>query len=374
MFLFFCFCYTIPLAATSQLLNPAKLAAAFPDSEALQDPDSFFFRILSGISSGFLYTIFFSFCPQLFKAIANFEGNVSSKRTAEDKALTYFWYFMMLTAFTGTALTQMLAEIFINSASLATELKDVLIEVANSIPTQQAPVWMNWIVVRFSYTLPFLYLFQANTFGFNIINWPWCSRLMRGGGPGGPPPYRIFVDSGTAFMCVVAISPVCPLIAPLSFIYFSIILLMLRWLLVFVYRPWYDTGGNKWPALHEIIISSTIFGQVLLTTILGLRNALFPASLIVVSIIPTYLFSRNCKDKFLRSYNDAGLLQTSQLDGWEDGVRLSNIDREEYRRWLVDCHKASYVPVCLADSEAVSTVEPAVVTALQHDEVDHVFA
>ena len=176
IFLFFCFGYTVPLALTSQLLNPAKMAEAFPDWEALQNPDSFFFQVLSGLSSGLLYTLFFSFCPQLFKAIANFEGNVSSKRTAEDKALTYFWFFMMLTAFTGTALTQMVSEIFLNDAGVGEEIRAVLTEVANSIPTQQAPVWMNWLIVRYSYTLPFLFMFQANTFGFGLIRWPWCAR------------------------------------------------------------------------------------------------------------------------------------------------------------------------------------------------------
>lgn len=134
---FFCFFYTIPLALTSQMLNPAKLHQAFPDSKALDNPDSFFFRLMAGISSGLMYTLFFSFCPQLFKAIANFEGNVSSKRTAEDKALKYFWIFMMTTSFTGTMLAQMLAEVFIDNESLGEGLKQVVVGVANSIPTVQ---------------------------------------------------------------------------------------------------------------------------------------------------------------------------------------------------------------------------------------------
>ena len=99
----------MPRRFTSQLLDPAFLAEQFPDIEFLQDPDNFFYQFLSGIASGLLYTLFFSFCPQMFKAIANYEGNVSSIRKAEDKALIYYWYFMLLTAFTGTSLAQMLA-------------------------------------------------------------------------------------------------------------------------------------------------------------------------------------------------------------------------------------------------------------------------
>lgn len=229
---------------------------------------------------------------------------------------------------------------------------------------------MNWLIVKFTYTLPFLYMFQANTFGFNIAQWPWCGRLMRGGGPGGPPPYRIYVDGGTALMCIVAIAPACPLIAPLALAYYAVMLLMLRWLLLFVYRPWYDAGGNKWPALHEIIISATIFGQVLMCAMLLLRQAVLPGVMVGLSIVPTLLFSRSCKDNFLRAYNDSSLLQTSRLDGWDNEMSRTREEREEFRQWLADSHKASYVPICLASKESPWTVEPAVVTATRRDKAD----
>ena len=193
--------------ATAFILDPEELAKRFPDVPFFQNPDTFFYQLFAGVASGFVYTLFFSFCPQIFKAIANYEGNVSSMRRAEDKALSYFWYFMLLTAFTGTSLAQMLYQGFTQGLTLGKELKEVLREVAATIPTQLAPVWINWIsklevffirslpcaflvltvcllfqkVIRFTYTLPFLYFFQANTFGFSIIKWPWCGRLMRGG-------------------------------------------------------------------------------------------------------------------------------------------------------------------------------------------------
>jgi hypothetical protein len=108
---------------TSQLLDPENLAEAFPDVKAFQNTDSFFYTVLAGISSGMLYTLFFSFCPQLFKAIANFEGNVSSIRTAEQKALWYFWLFMLLTAFTGTSLVQMVVQGLVKGTSLGVTSK-----------------------------------------------------------------------------------------------------------------------------------------------------------------------------------------------------------------------------------------------------------
>lgn len=86
-----------------------------------------------------------------------------------------------------------------------------------------------------------------------------------------------------------------------------------------------------------------------------------------ISILPTFIFGQVTKDRFLRCYLDAGLVQTSELDGWDTSKPTSFDDRQEFRRWLVDCHKASYVPICLAGVNNISTVEPAVAVPLDAD-------
>jgi hypothetical protein len=101
-----------------------------------------------------------------------------------------------------------------------------------------------------------------------------------------------------------------------------------------------------------------------------LKKAYGPAALAALSIYPTYLFSHICKDRFLRCYRDAGLLQTSQLDGWDLTKPTSREERDEYRKWLVDCHKASFVPICLAGSDNFLTAEPAVVIPMEQDRED----
>ena len=109
---------------------------------------------------------------------------------------------------------------------------------------------------------------------------------------------------------------------------------------------------------------------MLLTALLLLRRAVAPAILIAIAIIPTLLFSRTARRAFQRAYDDAGLKQTSQLDGWDTLQATSQGQREEYRKWLVDCHKASYVPICLAGSDCPLTVEPSVVTEDDRDDID----
>lgn len=65
---------------------------------------------------------------------------------------------------------------------------------------------------------------------------------------------------------------------------------------------------------------------------------------------------------------DAGLVQLATLDGWDNTTSTSREMREEYRKFLVDSHRAAYVPICLAGANASGlTYEPAVVVPHPND-------
>lgn len=178
-------------------------------------------------------------------------------------------------------------------------------------------------------------------------------------------------------MCITSLAPTAPIIAPFATLYYMIFIPMLRWLHIFVYRPKYDAGGSRFPIYHDIIISSLILGQVLVAACILLKQAIISGFCIFAMVFPTYYFSRLAKEQFERSYNDAGLLQTSQLDGW--GIAKTLDGREKFRRWLVDCHKAAYVPICLSGGEDFLTSQPAVTVPTYRDianleeETDEVF-
>lgn len=183
-----------------------------------------------------------------------------------------------------------------------------------------------------------------------------------GGGPGGPIPYRIYIDSGVVFLCAVALSPVAPLVAPATLSYFLYCTPLWRRNLIFMYRPKFDTGGLRWPFLADIYITSLIVSQILLTAVMAMKKALGPAILVLLSIIPVLVHRRGVRKKYYKSYKDAGLLQTSQLDNWDFSVKTTEEAREQYRKFLVDAHKAAYVPICIAGGKSTSlTAEPAVV-------------
>ncbi|KAG7373736.1 protein of unknown function DUF221-domain containing protein [Nitzschia inconspicua] len=371
---FFCCLYTIPLATIQNLANPDFLATAFPDAPGLHDTSSATYKLFASISGPFsslMLTLFFCFMPQLFKFLAFYDGISSSMEKAERGALLLYWYFMLVTAFPGASLANMFLSWRSAEASAEDSIQQVLSSIAVAIPGQIAPTWMNWIIMRYSFTWTGAYLFQMNSFITRVLNMKWLNRVMRGGGPGPPAPYRIFVDSGVVFMCIASLSPACPLIVPAAMIYFFVVQPILRWLLIFrPFSPFLHStmvGGGKWPQLHQIIISALILGQILMAVTVSLMAAYWEGIFIGCCAIPTYLFHLWTLDQFYRPYHDCALIQTSRLGSWQDCNSVKK--REEYRNWLVDSHKASYVPLCLLGTQKnLLTAETAVVVPKESDE------
>lgn len=180
---FFCCLYTIPLTFIQHLLDPETLIKWFPDAEGLKDPNSQTYQALSRLAGPFsalMYTLFFSFLPQVFKFLAFYDGTSSSMEKAERYALLLYWYFMLVTAFTGTALANLFFT-WINAERTAEEsIRATLNAVAASIPNTLAPTFLNWIIMRYSFTWPGGYLFQMNAFITRALNMKWCNRIMRG--------------------------------------------------------------------------------------------------------------------------------------------------------------------------------------------------
>lgn len=219
-------------------------------------------------------------------------------------------------------------------------------------------------------TLPLQYLLQVNSFLFGFIGWKCCARCVMGGGPGGPIPYRIYIDGGVVFLCVVALAPQSPLVAPVALLYYLVCIPLWRRNCIFMYRPKFDSGGSRWPFISDMLIASLFMGQFLLTLQMVLRDAFGPALIAAFPALPTYLYRNYMIKRFRAAYKDAGLLQTSLLDGWDNTVPTSVEKREEFRKFLVVAHKAAYIPVCIAGGATnILTAEPAVVVPSENDDM-----
>lgn len=249
----------------------------------------------------------------------------------------------MITAFSGQTLANMGLKGLTEGIDLQSDFKSVLTAIAKTIPTVTVVTWLNWIIVRLLIILPTSYLLQMNTFIYHFMGWECCSRCMRGGGPGGPVPYRIYIDSGVVLLCVQALAPVSPLVAPACFCYFLFLQPLLRRNLIFVYRPRFDGGGHLWPFIFNMCISAMVVSEILLSVQMALKQATGPTLVACFSIIPTIIFYIQMNKRYLPAFQDAALCQTSMLDGWYDEGEYTMEKREKFRQFLVDAHKASYV-------------------------------
>ena len=105
----------------------------------------------------------------------------------------------------------------------------------------------------------------------------------------------------------------------------------------------FDGGGFRWPFMFDMCITTLMIGSVLLGVQMALKQAAGPAVGAIFVTVPTFLFRNNMKARFSRAFEDAALLQTSLLDGWDNAHDYSVQKREEFRQFLVDAHKAAYV-------------------------------
>jgi len=60
---------------------------------------------------------------------------------------------MVFTAFTANLLANMTLNAINNGLVIGSQFRDVIITVANQVPTS-AFTWLNWIILRFTITLP----------------------------------------------------------------------------------------------------------------------------------------------------------------------------------------------------------------------------
>ncbi|CAJ1945572.1 unnamed protein product [Cylindrotheca closterium] len=264
-------------------------------------------------------------------------------------AIVYFFYTIPLTAVQDMVSEERLTELYpeINEAQASNPIMANIF--LGLIP---ALIWI---------------LFFA--FLFTWLGWNCCQRAVRGGGAGPPIPYRIYVDSGVVLLCLFGLAPASPLIAPAACLYFLLCLPLLRWTMIFLYKPKFDVGGGRFPFIFDVCVSGMVVGQILLFTMMLLKKATGPALAAIIPFLPTIFYRYKLRRKYLRAFEDAALLQTSLLDGWDNQDDAIDQDREEFRKFLVDCHKAAYVPVCIAsgDARTLITAEPAVVIPMERE-------
>jgi Calcium-dependent channel, 7TM region, putative phosphate len=191
--------YTVPLAFASQLADPEMLHRIFPAAKALEDAYGFqVTQFLCGLITAGIWSSFFALCPIIFKSIAFFGSKATSVAHAEHSALQYYWWFMVLTAFSGQLLATMGIKVSQSGEDISfeNEFQRILREIAGTIPSRISVAWLNWIVFRCTITLPVNYLLQVNSFILAAIGFKCCSRLVRG--------MRVQMSISVSADCIIA--------------------------------------------------------------------------------------------------------------------------------------------------------------------------
>ena len=80
------------------------------------------------------------------------------------------------------------------------------------------------------------------------------------------------------------------------------------------------------------------------------------------------MFRKLTHARYYQAYIDTSLLQTASLDMCNSSKNASLQERQSFRNFLVDAHKAAYIPVCIAGSAtSMLTAEPAVAISTDLD-------
>jgi len=324
---------------------------------------------LVGFIPGITQTLFLSLVPYILRWLSMCGSGATSLQEADGYALQYYWVFNLVIAFTGPALANMIINA-VNTGDGSKYYYKMLTDVADTLPKQTSFVWINVMITRSLISLPVMYLLQFLPLICHIMRLRYFKLLLTGGMNGFEMPYQIHVDSAMAFLCTVSLSFVSPLISVTTTLYFLLAAPLHRWNTIFNYRQKYDYGGSRWPFIFEMYISSMIMGQFLLAISFLFKAAPGPALFAFMPSFFTLLFRQRCRGRYFKSFQDVGALQISRDDGWNEAEPTSIDKREAFRKFLVDTHKAAYVPVCIGGKMVNSlTLEHSSVVPLPYDQI-----
>ena len=130
-------------------------------------------ELLYGVVSASLFMLFFALCPIIFRSIAYFGSNATSAMKAEKWALSAYWWFMALTAFSGSSILNMVLAGIEAETLDDTSVTKVMNEISAELAKGVAPSWIYWIILRTTIVLPANYLLQVKyleSFSLNFQN------------------------------------------------------------------------------------------------------------------------------------------------------------------------------------------------------------
>ncbi|KAG5543701.1 hypothetical protein RHGRI_016456 [Rhododendron griersonianum] len=81
-----------------------------------------------------------------------------------------------------------------------------------------------------------------------------------------------------------------------------------------VYVPKYQSGGQFWPIMHNTTIFSLVLTQVIAIGVFGLKRSTVAAAFTVPQIIFTLLFNEYCRQRFHPVFKDNAAQDLMEMD------------------------------------------------------------
>ena len=293
------------MTAVISLANYQRLVQFFPFlSNVPEKYGDYIQQILPTV----VVTFFLALLPYLLVGLSWFEKLPSNSELDLFVTIRYFYFsvFNLIFVFTiGSSLLVSLIDVVLPSKSTTSSNVTIIQLLGENIP-QGGFFYINYIVLQLN--LHFLELVQFNW--ALVVKWFTSSKLFSNT-PRKKEHYTkpwqflffyFYPTHALIFMIIVVYSIIHPFILIVGFIYFSVAYMVFKHQFMYAYVPKYDTNGQILPYLYSWAMLSLLFVQIIMISILLIKDAILPAILLFLLLLSTLYFWYHTLDTIKQCY------------------------------------------------------------------------
>lgn len=271
----------------------------------------------SYLASSVLLTLL-TLLPVVFDIIARNYESLKLESEVQNSIMTRYFYYQLANVFVS-----------VYAGSIVTALHQILDSPSNIFNILGATIpsfsvyFANLIIVKTFTAIP-LELLRTwpliQTLSLKLcLDKKRCTwRELREGAFSDPPLLYGWIYPSLMMVLMIAITYACisPLLCPIALLYYSLVYLMYKYQLLYVYVNAYQAGGYMWYALFTRSMVALICGIVTLICYLGIRKTYFSGPFYVLIPLPFLiaLFWYYCETKFRGTSMALSLESAVELD------------------------------------------------------------
>lgn len=297
--------FMIPVTAVQAILTTNASVGFIQDIPFLDS-------IITAILPGLALTIFLAVLPPIIKAMNRFAGMVSLSQIDLGLVTSYF-IFQVITVFFGSFVAGTVANQF---EQLINDPGSIITLLGTAAP-QAAIFFLTYVTLQALLVVPIQILrigpfvvfwlkskFLAST--ERAKNRLWQNQNFTYG--------KELPDDTIVMLLGVTFSCMCPIIAPITFIYFSITYVVRKHDLVYAYIPAYQAGGMAWPRIFSQCSTGLVIFQLVMICILAIKKSVAGPLIVLPLPFITIVFMNSAASTFWRPMHALSLMAASEID------------------------------------------------------------